>query len=379
MIRCSRPMSWAVASTWPSGGRRSTQRRAGGVGDAEGEVRVAAGDQLEVERRRRPSGRARRTRPSRARRRCLRRLLGSTVPLGAAPVELARPSVETATLPVRAGDRRTPDRPLSCPGADRRDRCNVRDRGPRAVPADARRGRPVGAVVRPVPHARARSSSRWSTPPTARSCWPRSTSTRTRAIKAELPGAVHPGGLRGERRQGRRRVHRRPGPSARCRRSSTGCCPRPSETEIERLLGERRRGVAAPGARARSPTTTARSSRWPSCWSPTAAATRPSRCWPASPRRAETRRVAALARAGGDVADDDDIAGPARRAARPGQGRRRRPPGVRRPARAARSRRPPHGGLPPPPHRPPVLTPGAPPGRRRRHALERSPVSRSRW
>ena len=25
MIRCSRPMSWAVASTWPSGGRRSTQ------------------------------------------------------------------------------------------------------------------------------------------------------------------------------------------------------------------------------------------------------------------------------------------------------------------------------------------------------------------
>src|SRR5690606_11745861 len=27
MIRCSRPMSCAVASTWPSGGRRSTQRR----------------------------------------------------------------------------------------------------------------------------------------------------------------------------------------------------------------------------------------------------------------------------------------------------------------------------------------------------------------
>ena len=24
MMRCSRPMSWALASTWPSGGRRST-------------------------------------------------------------------------------------------------------------------------------------------------------------------------------------------------------------------------------------------------------------------------------------------------------------------------------------------------------------------
>ena len=27
MMRCSRPTSWAVASTWPSGGRRSTQWR----------------------------------------------------------------------------------------------------------------------------------------------------------------------------------------------------------------------------------------------------------------------------------------------------------------------------------------------------------------
>ena len=45
MMRCSRPMSWAVASTWPSGGRRSTQRVPGRVGDLEREVRVAAGDQ----------------------------------------------------------------------------------------------------------------------------------------------------------------------------------------------------------------------------------------------------------------------------------------------------------------------------------------------
>ena len=50
MMRCSRPMSWAVASTWPSGGRRSTYAVAVGVGHPEGEVGVAAGDELELER-----------------------------------------------------------------------------------------------------------------------------------------------------------------------------------------------------------------------------------------------------------------------------------------------------------------------------------------
>ena len=52
MMRCSRPMSCAVASTWPSGGRRSTRRVPGRVGDLERQVRVAAGDQLVGERRR---------------------------------------------------------------------------------------------------------------------------------------------------------------------------------------------------------------------------------------------------------------------------------------------------------------------------------------
>ena len=48
---CARaPMSWAEPSRLPSGGRRSAQRAAGGVGDAVGEVRVAAGDPLEGER-----------------------------------------------------------------------------------------------------------------------------------------------------------------------------------------------------------------------------------------------------------------------------------------------------------------------------------------
>ena len=43
-------MSWAEPSRLPSGGRRSAQRRPAGVGDAVGEVRVAAGDPLERER-----------------------------------------------------------------------------------------------------------------------------------------------------------------------------------------------------------------------------------------------------------------------------------------------------------------------------------------
>ena len=54
MTRCSRPMSWAEPSRLPSGGRRSAQR-AGGVGDAEGQVRAAAGDPLERERRLAPA------------------------------------------------------------------------------------------------------------------------------------------------------------------------------------------------------------------------------------------------------------------------------------------------------------------------------------
>ena len=50
-ILCSRDMSWAVARTCPSGGRRNTQRWPVGVGHAEGEVRVATGDERERQRR----------------------------------------------------------------------------------------------------------------------------------------------------------------------------------------------------------------------------------------------------------------------------------------------------------------------------------------
>ena len=53
MMRCSRPMSWALASTWPSGGRRSTSARPSAAVHAVGEVGVAAGDDVEAERRRR--------------------------------------------------------------------------------------------------------------------------------------------------------------------------------------------------------------------------------------------------------------------------------------------------------------------------------------
>ena len=49
--RCSRAMSWAEPSRLPSGGRRSAQRRPPASRDPVGQVRVAAGDPLEGERR----------------------------------------------------------------------------------------------------------------------------------------------------------------------------------------------------------------------------------------------------------------------------------------------------------------------------------------
>ena len=51
MILCSRAMSWAEARRLPSGGRRSAQRAPARVGDRVGQVRAAAGDALERERR----------------------------------------------------------------------------------------------------------------------------------------------------------------------------------------------------------------------------------------------------------------------------------------------------------------------------------------
>src|SRR4029450_11189755 len=38
MMRCARPMSWAVGSTWPSGGRRSTQAWPAGSWTREGRL-----------------------------------------------------------------------------------------------------------------------------------------------------------------------------------------------------------------------------------------------------------------------------------------------------------------------------------------------------
>ena len=48
MTVCSRVMSWAVASTWLTGGRRRAYGVAGGVGHPVGEVGAPAGDELEV-------------------------------------------------------------------------------------------------------------------------------------------------------------------------------------------------------------------------------------------------------------------------------------------------------------------------------------------
>ena len=53
MMRYSRPMSWAVASTCPSGGRRTTMPPPVGTGHRVRQVRAAAADQL---RRERPDG-----------------------------------------------------------------------------------------------------------------------------------------------------------------------------------------------------------------------------------------------------------------------------------------------------------------------------------
>ena len=116
----------------------------------------------------------------------------------------------------------------------------------------------------------------------------------------------------------------------------------PTEEEDAVGAAARRRATRRRSARSStpSPATRTRSCASPSCW--WAGATTPSTAEALAlleriPESAETRRVAALARVGADVADDE-VTRRARRPARPGEGRRRRPPALPRPARGARAR-----------------------------------------
>ena len=124
-------------------------------------------------------------------------------------------------------------------------------------------------------------------------------------MAADLPGAVDPRGVRPQRRQGRRRLHRR---AARARgaelRRPARCRPRPRPTALVAAGDE---ASLAPGARAGARPPRGGGRRWPSC-SPSAATTDEALALlERIPETAETRRVAALARVGGDVAADDGI------------------------------------------------------------------------
>ena len=298
MIRCSRPMSCAVASTWPSGGRRSTQwwsavsvtpkvrfewppaissNDSGGA--TCGHVLAEPGGHvLDVD--------------------ALWRLLAiPRFPLdGCAHRSSHAPWDETTTLPVAGPGTGTAGAPpILCrcrstsPTRPSRPRSSSAPSRPRSSSTCGRRG-----AVRAGRSGR--SSSRWSTTPTARSCWPRSTSTRTPRSPRPFQVQGIPAVYALARRQGRRRLRRRPGPEAEVQAFVDRLLPSAEADRDRAAARRRRRGVAAPGARARARPRRTRSSRWPSSSSPTARRRGARRCSPASPRRAETRRVAALAR-----------------------------------------------------------------------------------
>ena len=186
MIRCSRPMSWALASTWPSGGRRSTYALAVGVGDADVRLEwppamrsnvngprapaTLASNQAVTGATSMPRHRARSHRPPPC---------GTVIPPVSLPImaiDVTDATFETEVL------ERSNDAPvvvdLWAPWCGRAARS-------------------------------ARSSRRSSTRPTARSCWSRSTSTRTPAISQAFQVQSIPAVYALKDGAGRRRLRRR--------------------------------------------------------------------------------------------------------------------------------------------------------------------------
>ena len=234
------------------GGQHLAERRAaqhpgvpGGVGDPVGEVGVAAGDELEAQRRRDlgawssnhavtrgdvdalgrvASGLARRRRFTSGRRGVVpserprardaaraRSVGGAPWPRGA-PVAVAWPmtiDVTDATFETDVLDR-SDDRPRSSSTCGRRGAARA-----------ARSGR---------------SSRRSSTRPTARSSWPRSTSTRTRRCPQAFQVQGIPAVYAVDGRQGGRRLRRRPARGRRSASSSTALLPSEAEEQLAALL-----------------------------------------------------------------------------------------------------------------------------------------------
>ena len=185
----------------------------------------------------------------------------------------------------------------------RRHRCHLRTRCARPLHRGPGGGRPVGRVVRSVPHAGAH---------------PREGGRRHRRQggagqgrrrrqppgRVDLPGAVHPRRLRARRtaRSSTRSSARCP--SRRCRSSSTGWRrSRPRPTAWSRRATRRRCARRSSS----SPTTRARWPRSPSCSSVGATRDEALALLERIPETAETRRVAALARVGDDVVGDDGM------------------------------------------------------------------------
>ena len=207
MILCSRPMSCAVASTWPSGGRRSTNRWPVGVGDAVGEVRVAAGDEVE-----RPAVRC--APGTWASNQDVTRSTSMPLMLSVMPLGLLRTPSPQVAEGIRAGT--LPPMPIDV--TDATFPAEVVERSKQVPVVVDLWARVVRSVqdARPDPREGDRRDRRQG----------RARQGRRRQQPADrggLPGAGHPGRVRPEGRQGRRRVRRRPARGERAASSSPAC------------------------------------------------------------------------------------------------------------------------------------------------------------
>ena len=203
--------------------------------------------------------------------------------------------------------------------------------------------RPVGRVVRALPHARAdhREGDRRDRRRRSRSS--RSNVDENPRHRQAFQVQSIPRGLRPQGRQDRSTASSAHSPRP---RSATSCrAPRRSRNRpIERLIVAGDEDSLRQALDLEADNAEAVIGAGGGLLVERARPRRRSACWPASPRLPRpdgSRRWRAL----GDVASDDRrLRRGARRAARPGPRRRRCPPAVRRPARAARARRPAYRG-----------------------------------